>query len=208
MRKNDKPKTKKTTRKSDPLAEVQRKQAEKLQPYADKAAELIFLLFDDEDIPDFVVDVVQSWLTELENRTHIFWNRRSVLQVAIPLMLQEAVPNPADLDKLFDRNSSVSLSAFNDSLDTNDTDGDFPLTAMGRLVAEDKTDQLQAELEGDAEALARLIHSKHTPAQLRARLLEAMDDVRLMDDAPEVIKVAYPLAVRKLQEAEGSASDE
>jgi hypothetical protein len=123
-------------------------------------------------------------------------------------MLQKIAPNPDDLEALFKRDSPISLSAFHDSLDCNDEEGDYAMTAMGRIAAEDKaSNSIQAELAGDAEALSRLIHSKHTPAQFRSRLLEAMDEVRLEDDAPEVIKVAYPLAVLRLQKAEGSATD-
>jgi hypothetical protein len=126
-------------------------------------------------------------------------------------MLQKAAPNPDDLDDLFNRHSPISLSAYNDSLDCNDGEGEYPQTAEGRMRAEDEEpteeEKLQAELLVDAQAIARIVHSKHTPALLRSRLFEALDEIRIADDAPEVIRVAYPLAVMRLQETEGRAPE-
>lgn len=63
--------------------------ADSLAPFKAQAAPIIELLFDGK-APEFVSDLLHDWLTELENRTQIFWNTRAVCEIALPLMLREA----------------------------------------------------------------------------------------------------------------------
>lgn len=71
---------------------------------------------------------------------------------------------------------------------------------MGQLKREElkeksEEEMMQEELESDADALSQIIHSKHTPAHLRSRLLETLDEIRVTGDSPEVLRVDYPLSV-------------
>jgi hypothetical protein len=205
--------TKKAASASRTLASVYAERDKKLKPYREKSDELLSIRFyDDEEMPDFLVDVVASFLNELENRTEVLWNTRDVLRVAVPLMLQRECPNPDDLDALFSRNSPLVLSALHDSLDCNDSEGRYPFTALGILNREDrklsKEEKLQAELEGDADALSRIIHSKHTPKNFRSTLLEALDEIRVAGDDPKVLRVDYPLSVLRLKERSASGEKE
>lgn len=79
MHKKDTPTRHKTSTKTDPL-----------KPYKQDAQKIIALLFDDDGTPGFVTDLLEEWLTELEGRTQVFWNRREIAAVALPLMFQAA----------------------------------------------------------------------------------------------------------------------
>lgn len=65
------------------------RQPDPLKLYRKDAKQIISLIYE-QDTPDFILDVLQGWLTELENETQVFWNHRAILEVALPLMLQAA----------------------------------------------------------------------------------------------------------------------
>jgi hypothetical protein len=191
--------SKKRQGKRDPLA-----------PYRPQAQRIIKLYFG-KDTPDFVRDLLGSFLNNMENETQVFWNKKEIREVALPLMLRELDRNGVDLEDIESRYSSAALSAFHDSLDCTDTGGEYPFTAHGMVNSESgeksEDEKLLDELLVDAQAISRIVHSKHTPPLLRSRLLESLDEIRIADDAPEVIRVAYPLAVLRLQEAEGATTE-
>ncbi len=77
------------TKKSTPKRKARATKADSLAPFKEQAAPIIKLLFDGK-APEFVSDLLHDWLTELENRTQIFWNTRAVCEIALPLMLRAA----------------------------------------------------------------------------------------------------------------------
>ncbi len=77
------------TKKSTPKRKARATKADSLAPFKEQAAPIIKLLFDGK-APEFVSDLLHDWLTELENRTQVFWNTRAVCEIALPLMLREA----------------------------------------------------------------------------------------------------------------------
>jgi hypothetical protein len=171
------------------------KKHDPLAPYRANARKLIELYFN-PDTPAFVEDLLSSYFTRLEGDTQIFWNRREVLDILLPLWLEDI--DRGDGIDILSCTHPAYIAALHESLSCNAPEDDISRPRPTR-------DDLYTELERDAEALSRLIHSPHTPKEFRQRLLEMMDEVRLADDSPEVIRVAYPLAVLRLQEAEVSA---
>src|SRR5437868_5813190 len=77
--------TKKAPARKDPLA-----------PYRKQARKLIDLYFN-PDTPPFVEDLLQSFFTRLEDYTQIFWNRRDVLELLLPLWLEDADNEDANI---------------------------------------------------------------------------------------------------------------
>jgi hypothetical protein len=170
--------TSKASTKRDPLA-----------PYREQARTFINLYFND-NTPDFVRDVLTSWLTNLESQTQVFWNHRDILEVALPLMLEKADRMGVDVE---DRHSEFCLESLYDSLGLNDEEGRFKPEMRERTIEE----KLQEELARDGEAIARLLKSSHTPANVRDALSDALADVIASadSDSPEFLKTVYPLAV-------------
>lgn len=180
-------------------------------PYQFKADELIFILFDDADMPEFVKDCVSSFISNLEGHADVL-NYRSVLQVALPLMLKEVCPDPSDLDSLFDSDSPVALDAYFDSADTNDREGRlcFTVNGMAKRGEESEDEKLKSELESVADALARILHSPHVPNEIKNRLGSALCDLfntaNVTIETPELLKAGFPLVIKNFME--GGASRE
>lgn len=150
---------------------------------ADEIARLYF----DPQTPDFIRDVIGSWLTQLENELQIFWNHPDVMRAALPLMLQKAEAVGLDAESA---GSSITLDALHETVGVEET---------RRAISGPRSerDTLREELEADAAALARLLNSPYFPAdikhQLGSAVLELTDG---FNEHAEVIKTQWPLAMR------------
>jgi hypothetical protein len=192
MQKKSKPTPKK---KQDPLA-----------PYHAQARQLIELYFNPKT-PAFIEDLLSSFFTRLETETQIFWNRRDVLEIVLPLWLQ--YEDRDDLSILSAKHP-ICISALHESLSCNSSreeEADHLSPALGDYH------RLQSELEGDAAAIARILSSPHTPTDIKNKLGDVLNDLmnetNTSHESSAVLSVAYPLAVRAaMREAEGSAGDE
>lgn len=176
------------SRKADPLAK-----------YRKQARTFIDLYFG-ASTPDFVHDLLSEWYSQLENETQVFWNDRRIAEIAVPLMLKKAADMGIDAaatcsDFMFD-----TVDAWRDSvLHKTDYYGDDK--EHTRKPTEDEI--LQAELEKDAEAIARITHSPHIPTSFKNRFTEAVTEItNQASDAPEVIRAQWPLAITRVMKEE------
>lgn len=102
----------------------------------------------------------------------------------------------------------MGLASYKTSLDTNDSEGRYSPEMRELLKGPTEKEKLRRELEGDAAAIARLIHSSYTPDNLRTALLDELAQVQSgVDDEPEVLKVSYPLAIMMQREKEQQPSE-
>ncbi len=185
--KNKTARTRKASTKHDPLA-----------PYRRHADHIIAMMYDDEATPDFVIDLLEEWLSELESTTQVFWNRREIAVVALPLMFQAAAER--GIDYMARGNEEITTAMYN--LHSR-REAENPSPAA---LAVNQFDQAQREVEADADAIARIVNSPRVPKSIKdalhARVLELTDDV---DSAPEVLRVQWPLALRRAAEREKEA---
>lgn len=77
-KKKDTPKRRNSSTKKDPLA-----------GYKERARKILDIYFS-ADTPEFVRDLLSSWLSQLEQETQVYFNVQEIADVALPLMLQEA----------------------------------------------------------------------------------------------------------------------
>jgi len=147
-------------------------------------------LYFGKDTPKLVRDLLQSWLTQLENRTQCFWNHREIAEVALPLMLRKAERMGIDVEG---PESPLCIDALNESLTLNESQTEYePPSDRERLIS---------ELEADAEALARIINSPRTPERIKGLLSDALLEVTDgFNFAPDVIRKQYTLALLALTE--------
>ncbi len=179
MQRKDTPvKAKRSSQKRDPLA-----------PYRQQANRIIAMMYADESTPDFIIDLLEEWLSELESTTQVFWNRREIAVVALPLMFQAAAE--MGIDYMARGNEEITTAMSN--LHTRREAANESPAAL----ALNQIDQERREVEADADAIARIVNSPRVPEAIKealhARVLEIMDDV---DSAPEVLRVQWPLALR------------
>jgi hypothetical protein len=170
-------KGKKKQSKSDPLTLYKR-----------DAKQIISMLYE-QDTPDFILDVLQGWLTELENTTQVFWNHRQILEVALPLMLQAADEMGIDyLDKDSNFNFNVAQTVAAELRDSRD----YKLSCNEEPT---ELDIVRREIEADAEALARILNSSRVPDAIKTPLEEAYlifaDDFNI---APATVRAQYARA--------------
>jgi hypothetical protein len=164
-----------------------------LAPFREQAEPIIRLYFSDST-PGFVRDLLSSWLSEIENETQVFWNRREILTVALPLMLREADAQGLDV---LSRDGGFYLSALRDAAGCIESGIEHKREPTEREV-------LERELERDAAALARLLNSPHVPKQFKNDLGEIyMSFTTELSEAEDVVKAAWPVAVRASIEKKG-----
>lgn len=188
MQKKDTPTRRKgSSQKRDPLA-----------PYRQQADHVIAMMYDDEATPDFIIDLLEEWLSELESTTQVFWNRREIAVVAFPLMFQAAAESGIDY---MARGNEEITTAMHNLRSRREAENPSPAA-----LAVNQIDQERREVEADADAIARIVNSPRVPESIKevlhARVLEITDDV---DSAPEVLRVQWPLALRHAAEREKEA---
>jgi hypothetical protein len=167
------------------------KKRDPLALYREQAVPIIRLCFSNST-PAFLRDLLGSWLTVLENELQVFWNRREVLEIALPIMLAEADAQGLDV---FSVSGGVFASALRESLDCSET---------GEAIKREPTERevLERELRREADAFSVLIHSKHLPEDVRINIAEAYDYITDgYKDEPDAVRVAYVAAVHKLKAA-------
>jgi len=170
-----------------------------LKPFRAQSERILAMLFDDDGTPDFIRDLLDEMLTELESATQVFWNRREIAAVALPLMLQEADRLGIDFfaarSEIFD-NAAINLHQRAESR------MDVPTRS--------ESDQLFIELEADADALSRILNSPRVPVAIKNDLADRVCELDIHPiHNPASFRVAYPLAVLESikKEKEGSAGD-
>jgi hypothetical protein len=157
-------------------------------------AQRFIKLYFGRDTPAFVRDLLQSWLTQLESRTQVFFNHREIAEVALPLMLRKAERMGIDVEN---PESSLCIDALHESTTLNESQAEYePPSVAERLVS---------ELEADAEAIARIINSPRTPERIKGALSDALLEVTDgFNFAPDVIRAQYSLAVLNDLRAQGN----
>lgn len=138
-------------------------------------------------------------LSELESETQVYWNRREIAAVVLPFMLEEADRQGIDF---FAEHSEI-FSAAADNLRQRAMHP-YPPTLSD-------SEQLQGELEADADAISRILHSPRVPADIKNDLWDRVCELNIHPTGnADVFRVAYPLAVLELmdEENEGSAGNE
>ncbi len=187
--KKDTPRKAKSSTMRDPLA-----------PYKEQARTFINLYFGNST-PEFVRDLLKQWYTELESTTQVFWNDKSIAEIALPLMLKKAAAMGVDVENMrtdFMTDVVGTWESFNTPRGGHDEETDQP---SGRGV-------LQSELEKDAIALARILNSPYVPFRVKAALSdEIAEHTARFTHHPAVLKVAYSLGISEYQaeHAEGGA---
>ena len=167
------------------------KSRDRLAPYREQSQPIIRLLFGD-NTPDFIRDLTYEWLSQLENETQVFYNVREIAEVSIPLMLQRADEMGIDAGCSHSDFVEAVAAAWHNNI------------AISRQHVEetsfpvDEGEALRREVEWDAAAIARILNSPHVPPHLKANFSEqVLEYTNELNEAPEVIKVQYPLAVMK-----------
>jgi hypothetical protein len=175
------------------------KKRDPLARYRKQSDIIIKMLFDDDDTPDFIQDLLTDWLTELENQTQVFYNHREIAVVALPLMLKAA--DEMEL-KPMSQGSPVFLDAIASLHGRREVDRSERLEEI--LNTPER--QLRRELEKDAEAIARIINSPHVPDSIKNAVSEfTLEITDSVNEHPAVIRVQYPLAI--LSQTTGEEKD-
>lgn len=147
-------------------------------------AQRFIKLYFGKDTPAFVRDLLSSWLTRMESATQVFFNRKEIAEVALPLMLREAERMGIDVEN---PESSLCIDALHESLTLNESQAEYETPSdRQRLIS---------EIEADAEAISRILHSPHTPEHICNKLADAL--IEMTDGhqlAPDVIRAQYRLA--------------
>jgi hypothetical protein len=180
-----------TKRDSKTKPSVRKERKDPLAIYRQQAAPIVRLYFAGST-PAFVRDLLSSWLTSLENNFQIFWNRREVLEVALPIMLARADEEGLDVFGL----NGFYVSALRESIGCIETGEQISREPTAREI-------LTAELQRDANALAQLLNSRHIPPAVLDVLSESV--LTFMDShntQPEVLRAQWPLAVLATMEGE------
>ncbi len=186
-----------STTKNRKASTAHRRRATKSKPTTDRyqlQAQRFIKLYFGRDTPAFVRDLLQSWLTQLESRTQVFFNHREIAEVALPLMLRKAERMGIDVEN---PESSLCIDALHESTTLNESQAEYepPSVAEG----------LVNELEADAEAIARIINSPRTPERIKGALSNALLEVTDgFNFAPDVIRAQYSLAVLNDLRAQGN----
>jgi hypothetical protein len=173
------------------------KRKPKSDKYQEQARRFIRLYFN-PNTPAFIHDLLSQWYTDLETLTQVFWNHKSIAEVALPIMLREADERGIDVEALDTGFMSDVVSGYKTSVDgyrePNEPRSDFHSE--------------QAVLERDAHALAHILNSPRIPVEVRNNLAEAIQGyISDLNDDAEYIQAAWPLAMLK-KAAEGSGSHE
>ncbi len=190
MRKHDTPNRSKGSTKDD------------LTSYEARASNIINLMFDG-DTPSFVISLLRSWLTELENETQIFYNVREVAEVALPLMLRRADElglDPENAESRFTRGVVQCLEGY---LDINGERAETIDEPERNTIA----DKRHAEWRTVAAHYAEVLFNADTPRPLRDALadmlVETMNQASVSVVDPELLPITYPLAMQRLAERKG-----
>jgi hypothetical protein len=179
--------TSKVSRSSKKTAPKKTRQPDPLKAYKADAKQIISLIYE-QDTPKFILDILQEWLTGLENETQVFWNHRPILEIALPLMLREADESGIDYlgsDSRF--NVAILQTVAAEQRDR-------------RELREETTEEeiLYREIQRDAEAIARIIKSPRVPEEIKVDLSNRFfEEAGSFSLAPEVIREQWTLAALK-----------
>jgi hypothetical protein len=170
---------------------TKKKQPDPLKPFRQQSERILALCFDDDSTPDFIRDLTFEMLSELEGETQVYWNRREIAAVAIPRMLKAA--HEQGIDFFSERSEIFNAAAFN-----------LRQRADSRITAPpSESEQLQDEMEADAAAIIRILHSPHVPEMVKRDLGDRVCELDLHPtDNAAVFRVAWPLAVLKAMKQE------
>ncbi len=193
MGKNTSVKKKSSTSKRDPLA-----------PYREQAAPIIRLYFG-KDTPDYISDLIADWCNELESKTQVFWNVEAICEVWLPCALKEAARMGIDPFSSGSEFLEDVAETWSERLSFNldygkDEDEKTPW---------DKTKDLRAKLERDADAIAHIMNSPTVPADIKNGLGDPLSDYTdgCIAESPEVLRVSYPLSVLERMRAKEKGTE-
>ena len=169
---------------------TKKKQPDPLKPFRQQSERVLALCFDDST-PAFIRDLTFEMLTELETEVQVYWNRREIAAIALPLMLEAA--HEQGIDFFAERSEIFSNAAYNIRQRVEHPDTPTP----------SESEMLSDALEADAAAIYRILHSPHIPEMVKRDLGDRVCELDLHPtDNAAVFRVAWPLAVLKATKEE------